>query len=58
MSSSRALAFVGIADTITEAEKKAASALSSVSGPVFYRDDIGTDELIQKRIDHMKKITE
>ncbi len=56
MSGSRALAFVGIADTISEAEKIAASALSSVSGKVFYRDDIGTDALIQKRVDHMKKL--
>ncbi len=56
MSGSRALAFVGIADTISEAEKIAASALSSVSGQVFYRDDIGTDALIQKRIDHMKEL--
>ncbi|MCD6109741.1 phosphoribosylamine--glycine ligase [bacterium] len=56
MSSSRALAFVGIADTISDAEKIAASALSSISGKVFYRDDIGTDALIQKRIDHMKEI--
>lgn len=56
MSSSRALAFVGIAETISAAEKIAASALSSVSGEIFFRDDIGTDALIQKRIDHMKKL--
>jgi phosphoribosylamine--glycine ligase len=56
MSGSRALAFVGVADTISEAEKVAASALSSVSGPVFYRDDIGTDAVIQKRIDHMREL--
>ncbi len=56
MSGSRALAFVGIAETIGEAEKIAASALSSVSGKVFYREDIGTDALIQKRVDHMKKL--
>jgi phosphoribosylamine---glycine ligase len=56
MSGSRAIAFVGIADTISEAEKVAASALKSVSGPVFYRDDIGTDALVQKRIDGMKKL--
>jgi phosphoribosylamine--glycine ligase len=56
MSGSRALAFVGIADTISEAEKIAASALSSVSGKVFYRDDIGTDALIQKRVNHMKDL--
>lgn len=56
MSGSRAIAFVGIADTISEAEKVAASALKSVSGPVFYRDDIGTDALVQKRIDMMKAL--
>lgn len=56
MSSSRAVAFVGIAETIEEAEKKAASALLSVSGPIFFRDDIGTRELVQKRIDHMNEI--
>jgi len=26
------------------------------SGPLFYRKDIGTPELIQKRMDHMKEI--
>ncbi|MBN1494793.1 phosphoribosylamine--glycine ligase [Candidatus Peregrinibacteria bacterium] len=56
MSSSRAVAFVGIADTIHEAEKSAAGALASISGPVFYRTDIGTDALIQQRIEMMKKI--
>ena len=30
--------------------------VKAVSGPVAYRTDIGTDALIQKRIDHMKKI--
>ncbi len=54
LSSSRAIAFVGIADTIEEAEKLAQSAVSSVKGPVFFRKDIGTKELIQKRIDTMK----
>jgi len=56
MSSSRAVAFVGIADTIDEAEKLAQSALGSVKGPVFFREDIGTKELVQKRIDMMKEI--
>ncbi|MCD6414103.1 MAG: phosphoribosylamine--glycine ligase [Candidatus Diapherotrites archaeon] len=56
MTSSRAVAFLGIADMIEEAEKQARRALSGVSGPVFYRDDIGTRELIQKRIEHMQKL--
>ncbi|MBU0981161.1 phosphoribosylamine--glycine ligase [Patescibacteria group bacterium] len=53
LSSSRAIAFVGIADSLEEAERKAQSALDCVKGPVFYRRDIGTAALIQKRIDHM-----
>jgi phosphoribosylamine--glycine ligase len=56
LSGSRAIAFVGIADTLEEAERLAESAVGSVQGPVFYRKDIGTKELIQKRIDHMKEI--
>ena len=56
LSGSRAIAFVGIADSLEEAEKLAQSAVGSVTGPVFYRKDIGTAELIQKRIDHMKEV--
>ncbi|MFA5829448.1 MAG: phosphoribosylamine--glycine ligase [Candidatus Gracilibacteria bacterium] len=56
LSSSRAVALVGIADTIAEAEKIAQSACASVKGPVFYRKDVGTDELIQKRVEMMKKL--
>lgn len=56
LSGSRAIAFVGIADTIEEAEKLAESAVRSVEGPVFYRKDIGTRELIQKRVEHMRTI--
>jgi len=53
---SRAIAFVGIADTIKEAGQLAEKACESVEGPVFHRKDIGTPVLVQKRIDHMKKI--
>ena len=53
---SRAVAFVGTGKTLEEAEKKAEFAVSQVKGPVFHREDIGTKELIQKRIDHMKRI--
>lgn len=56
LSGSRALAFVGIADTIAEAERLAQSAVGSVKGPVFYRKDIGTKELIQKRVEMMSKL--
>jgi len=56
LSGSRAIAFVGIADNLEAAEKLAESAVGSVKGPVFYRKDIGTKELIQKRVDMMKEI--
>ncbi len=56
LSSSRAIGIVGIADTLEEARKIAEGGVKAVSGPVAYRTDIGTDALIQKRIDHMKKI--
>jgi phosphoribosylamine---glycine ligase len=56
LSSSRAIAFVGIADNLTDAEKLAESACGSVKGPVFYRRDVGTAELIAKRILMMKDL--
>lgn len=56
LSSSRTLAFVGIADTLKEAEEIAQSAISAVEGPVFYRKDIGTADLIQTRVEMMKSL--
>ena len=53
---SRTVAVVGIADTISDAEKIAEKEVSSIAGPLFHRTDIGTDEVIQKRIDHMEEI--
>jgi phosphoribosylamine--glycine ligase len=56
LSSSRAIGIVGIADNLNEARKIAEDGVKAIQGPVAYREDIGTDALIQKRIDHMKKI--
>ena len=56
LSSSRAIGIVGIADTLDMARKIAEEGVKAIRGPVAYREDIGTDALIQKRIDHMKKI--
>ncbi len=56
MSSSRAIGVVGIADTLDEAEGIAEKAVQAVKGPVAHRPDIGTRPLIEKRIQHMKKI--
>jgi len=56
LSSSRAIGIVGIADTLEAARRIAEEGVKAIRGPVAYREDIGTDALIQKRIDHMKKI--
>lgn len=56
MSSSRAVAFVGIADNLEEAEKIAQKGVESAKGKIFYREDIGTKELIQKRIEHAEQL--
>ncbi|MGA9109866.1 MAG: phosphoribosylamine--glycine ligase [Smithella sp.] len=56
LSSSRAIGIVGIANTLADARKIAEEGVKAVKGPVAYRADIGTDALIQKRVDHMKKI--
>jgi len=54
---SRSLAVVGVADELNQAEVICEKALKFVKGDhVFIRHDIGTAELIEKRIKHMKKI--
>lgn len=53
---SRAAGIVGIGDTITDAEGIAQKLCKQVCGPVRFRSDIGTDALIQKRVDLMKRL--
>ncbi len=55
-SASRALGLVGIGDSIEEAEKICETVTGYVKGDIYHRRDVGTAELIQKRIDHMEKI--
>ncbi|AEH25272.1 phosphoribosylamine--glycine ligase [Pyrococcus yayanosii] len=47
---SRALAVVGIADTLEEAERIAQAAIGYVKGKIFYRRDVGTKESVEKRV--------
>ena len=55
--SSRSLAILGIADELSKAEQICEHALTHVKGEhIFIRHDIGTSQLIQKRIAHMKEI--
>lgn len=53
---SRTLAFVGIGESLAEAESVAEKAASAVTGRVRYRRDIGTAALLQHRIDHMREL--
>ena len=55
--SSRSLAVVGIADELNDAENICEGALNYVKGEhIFIRHDIGTAELIKKRMEHMNKL--
>jgi len=53
---SRTVAVVGVGDSITEAEKIAEAEISRVEGPLFHRTDIGTNDVVQKRVDHMRSL--
>jgi phosphoribosylamine--glycine ligase len=53
---SRAIGLVGIGNTIEEAEAIAEAAARTVRGPVYHRQDIGTPELLQKRVTHMEQV--
>ena len=54
LGSSRTAGIVGIGETLAEAEKIAEDLCEKVTGPVRFRKDIGTAELIQKRVEMMK----
>ena len=53
---SRTVAIIGIADTLQEAEAIAEDEIKRIAGPLFHRTDIGTNQLINKRINHMKDL--
>ena len=56
MTGSRAVAFVGLGQNLADAERHAERAASAVRGRVFHRRDIGSAELIQKRVTHMNQV--
>lgn len=55
-SSSRALALVATDDNIENAEKICEESTKFVEGEVYHRRDVGTSELIEKRIQHIQSI--
>ena len=53
---SRTAGLVGMGATIAEAEAIAEKLCEQVQGPVRFRKDIGTADLVHQRIDHMKRL--
>lgn len=53
---SRTAGIVGIGDTLAEAEKVAQELCSKVEGPVRFRGDIGTEQVVQQRITAMQAL--
>lgn len=53
---SRTAAYVGVAESIQLAECIAEQEINRIKGPLFHREDIGTKELIDKRIEEMRKL--
>ena len=53
---SRTLALVALGETIKEARDQVMGAISSIEGKLRYRSDIGSELLIEKRINHMRQL--
>jgi phosphoribosylamine--glycine ligase len=55
-SKSRAIGVLGVADSISDAEAVVEESMKHIKGKLFYRRDIGTKPLVEKRINHMKEL--
>ena len=53
---SRAMGVLGIADSLNRAEQIAEAGVGCIKGKLFHRKDVGTQKLLQKRIDHMNSL--
>ncbi|MFW5900608.1 MAG: phosphoribosylamine--glycine ligase [Halodesulfurarchaeum sp.] len=53
---SRSFAVLGLGESISAAESRAEAALADVGRGFHIRHDIGTDELLESRIEHMNEI--
>lgn len=53
---SRAMGVLGVAESLEKAEKIAESGIGYINGKLFHRKDVGTMQLLQKRIDHMNSL--
>jgi phosphoribosylamine--glycine ligase len=55
---SRSLGIVGIAGNLEEAESISEEALAFVGGSFYARRDIGKPEVVQRKVERMRKIRE
>jgi phosphoribosylamine-glycine ligase len=55
-STSRTAAAAAHAEAIEDAERRVEEALSSISGPLWHRKDIGTKELIERKVEHIRSL--
>jgi phosphoribosylamine--glycine ligase len=53
---SRAIAFCAVENSISAAEILAEKACAAVRGKVFHRADIGTENLLKKRMENMRRV--
>jgi phosphoribosylamine--glycine ligase len=53
---SRAVAVLGVADSIQAAAALADKAIAKIEGPLFYRHDIGSSTLLKQRVAHMAQL--
>ena len=55
-SSSRAFATLGVSESLEEAEMIAEECCKYVTGKVWHRRDIGTKELIERKVEHVRRL--
>ncbi len=53
---SRTVAVVGVGDNLAEAEARCEEVVRMIPGPFFHRADIGTEQAIARRVEHMKAV--
>lgn len=57
LTGSRAIAFVGIHTDLSHAARIAEEAAAAVVGPVYHRTDIGSHELVMRRVAHIQSLS-
>lgn len=56
LTSSRAIGVLAVRNTIEEAEQACEEAIKFIQGDIYHRRDVATKELLNEKIEHMKKV--